>query len=528
MKRFLYAAWPFGLALLVVGVGWGVMAPRVMPLAYQVLIALGIVLAAAGLWGGRALLFDRVGGKRVRFGAGFLLSAIVGLLIVLLVNFISARYHQRWDLTRTRSFSLHPATLRVIEKIDGDVDVYAFFPRRNSLEFRAVKELYETFAFHQPKIRLIMADPNQRPDLLTEAGVSGNRMTVVKYGERTSYFPGYGEDKLVAALMEVARDEPKVVYWVIGHGERGVDAQGGEGYLRLQAELTRNFLKLRTISLGPGEKLPDDASLVVLADPRRQVGEKEAAVYDAYLRSGGRLLALVDADFNQADGQPHPLADLLDRWGIRPMPAVVIDARENKLVDYPEPLTVIADRFGVHETVQGLQGQRVLMNVVRPVEFSQVMSDQQIFHHVLVRGGRGTYVESDLERARKVREIDPKALEPWLDRPPVLAVAAFRKFTNEQDPGDLGRVARLVVVGDADFLKDDFFDTLSNSELAMNLVRWLTGEEVLIRRQGEARVAKLAMQIDPAQRRLVRMLMVLEAMGIFLVGWIVWFFRRTR
>jgi len=123
MKRILYAAWPFGLALLVVGVGWGVMAPRVMPVAYQALIGVGLVLSAAGLWGGRAFLFDRVGGKRVRFGAGFLLSALVGLLIVLLINFISARYHQRWDLTRTRSFSLHPATLRVIEKIDGDVDV---------------------------------------------------------------------------------------------------------------------------------------------------------------------------------------------------------------------------------------------------------------------------------------------------------------------------------------------------------------------------------------------------------------------
>ncbi|MDQ7006896.1 MAG: GldG family protein [Acidobacteriota bacterium] len=528
MKRFLYAAWPFGLALLVVGVGWGVMASRVMPVAYQALIGLGLLLSAAGLWGGRAFLFDRVGGKRVRFGAGFLLSAVVGLLIVLLINFISARYHQRWDLTRTRSFSLHPATLRVLEKISGDVDVYAFFPERNALEFRAVKELYGTFVFHQPKIHLTMADPNQRPDLLSEAGVSGNRMTVVKYGERVSYFPGYGEDKLVAALMEVARDEPKVVYWVIGHGERSVDAQGGEGYLRLQSELTKNFLQLRTISLGPGEPVPGDASLLVLADPRRPVGEKETALYDAYLRAGGRLLALVDADFKQADGQPHPLAGLLERWGIRAMPAVVIDARESKLADYPEPLTVIADRFGVHETVQGLEGQRVLMNVVRPVEFSQVMSDQQIFHHVLLRAGRGTYVESDLERAGRVREIDPQALEPWLDRPPVLAVAAFRKYTDERDPGDLGRVARMVVVGDADFLKDDFFDALSNSELAMNLVRWLTGEEVLIRRQGEAKVAKLAMQIEPGQRRLVRMIVVLEALGIFLVGWIVWFFRRTR
>lgn len=528
MKRLIYAAGPLGLALLVIGAGWAVLAPRIAPLTYQFLIVAGALLAGVGLWGGRELLFDRTSGKRARFGAGFLVSAGIGLMLLLLVNFISARYHQRWDLTRAKVYSLHPATVRALGKIGKDVDVYAFFPERNQIEFRAVKRLYETFAFHQPHLQLTIADPNKRPDLLAKVGVKGNRITVVVSGDRINYFPGYGEDKLLAALLDVARGKPKVVYWIIGHDERSVEKTGGEGYLRLQTELTKNFYQLRTVSIGPGEDLPEDVSLIVLADPKTALSEREVEVFDAYLRRGGRVLALADVDFDQKEGQPGPMTALLEKWGMRPLPALVMDARPDKLADYPDPLTVLADQFGLHESVDGLRGKRILFSVARPIEFFQVMSDQQIFHHVLVRGSRGTYVEPDLSQGKDFKGVNKEQFQKWLNSPPVLAVAAFRQYMNEADPDGLGREARLVVVGDADFLKDENFDAVANSELAMNILRWLTGEEVLIRKQGEASVAKLAMKIEPDQRRLVRMVVIIQALAIFLLGWVVWFVRRTR
>jgi hypothetical protein len=526
MKRLLQLAVPVGLAVLVIGAGWGVLAPRVTPGVYQALLLLGAVSVAAGLWSERSRIFNPAGGKRARYGASFLASAVIGLLIVLLINFLAVRYRERWDLTRTQTFSLHPATVRVLEQIDRDVDVYGFFPER-SMEFTQVRSQYEKFAFEQPRIRVTVADPNKRPDLVSELGVTGNEMTVVKAGERMSFFPGYDEATLAAALLEVTREQAKVVYWMIGHGERTLDQSGGEGYRRFEGDLVKSFFKVRAFSLGPGETVPDDASLVVVADPREAFRDEEIEALDAYLRGGGRLLVMADIRLDQPGS--HPLERLLEQWGVRPQQAVLVDPREEKMQAYPNLLMATPDRFGGHETVSGLQGKRLVTQTARPIEFFQLIEDQQIFHHVLVRGGRGTYAETELEEFRDNPEIDERerARARQNPPPPAVSVLAYRDF-GRQEGSVLASEARLAIVGDADFAKDEYYDSGANGEFMLNLVRWMTGDEVLIRREGEETYAKLAMTIEPDQRRLVRLVFLIEAAFVFMLGWVVWIVRRSK
>lgn len=526
MRRLLQVAAPVGLAILVIGAGWGVLAPRVTPAVYQVLLVVGTLLLAGGAWSQRGRILNPVGGKRARYGASFLASALIGLLIVLLVNFLAVRYRERWDLTRTQSFSLHPATLRVLDGIDRDVDVYGFFPER-SLEFQQVRNQYEKFAFEQPRIQVTVADPNKRPDLVSELGVTGNEMTVVKSGERMSFFPGYDEATLAAALLEVTREQAKVVYWLIGHGERTLDESGGEGYKRLQGDLVKSFLKVRTISLAPGEQVPDDASLLVIADPRDAFRPEEIEAIHGYLRGGGRVLIFADLRLDQ--GGSHPLEPLLERWGISASESVLVDPREEKMQAYPSLLVATPDRFGGHETVSGLRGKRLVTKIARPLEYFQVLEDQQIFHHVLVRGGRGTYGETDLEEFRAEPAVDEaeRSKAQANPPPPAVSVLAYRDFGRQED-SPLAAEARLAVVGDADFAKDEYYDTAANGEFLLNLVRWMTGDEVLIRREGEETYAKLAMTIEPDQRRLVRLVFLIEAAFVFMLGWVVWIFRRSK
>jgi hypothetical protein len=515
---------PIGLALLVLGAGWGVLAPRVAPLAYQVLLAAGAVLFLAGLWTQRGRLLSPVVGKRARYGAGFLASALIGLLIVLLVNFLAVRYRHRWDLTQAQTYSLHPATVRVLEQIERDVDVYAFFPERG-MEFRAVRDLYERFAFEQPRVHVTVADPNKRPDLVSELGVTGNEMTVVQAGERMSFFPGYDEATLAAALLEVTREQPKVVYWLIGHGERTLDESGGEGYLRLQGDLVKSFLRVRTTSLGPGERLPDDASMVLVADPQEPFRPGEIEALDDYLRGGGRLLVLADVRLDVAG--EHPLQPLFERWGVEAKEAVLVDPRPEKMEAYPSLLTATPDAFGSHETVRGLRGKNLVTRITRPLGFFQVLEDQQVFHHVLARAGRGTYAEPDMEEFRQDPQVDESLQQKAQDRPPAVGVLAYRNFGARED-SVLESEARLAVIGDADFAKDEYFDRGANGEFVLNLVRWMTGDEVLIRREGEETFAKMAIAIEPDQRRLVRLVVLIEAAFVFLLGWVVWIVRRTK
>ncbi len=533
MKRALYIAGPFGLALLVIAAGWGVLVPREWPVFYKACLVLGVVLVLASAWGRRTELFAQGGVRTARFGAGAVGAAGLALSILLLVNFAAARYTHRWDLTRNGAFSLHPVTQRALKAVTKDVDVYAFFPSSDITTTRAARETYDAFTYANPLIHVTVVDPTQRPDLVEKLGVRGTKMTIVQAGDHRAWFPNFGEAELAGALLEVARDAPKVVYWVIGHGEREVELTGGAGYLQLEKELKKSYFQLRSLSLAPGEKVPADASLLVFADPRKPLPAAEIDAYQEWLRNGHRALVLVDVDLEQAAGQKTPLAGLLEPWGLNPLPAVIVDPRSR--TGETDPRIVVGDEFGRHPATQSLAGQRAVFPLARPLEFGQVMSDQQIFHHALVKVGPDTqgkgndaYATYDLASVRDAGKPDATARAQWGEGKPLnLALTAFRKF-EARDTAFSGREARIVLFGDADFLNDKQIDRESNRELALNVVRWLTGEELLIRREGEIRSAKTAMAVEPAQLSFVLALGIVIPVATVLAGWVVWFGRRSK
>ena len=535
MRRLLYPALPLGLALLVIGSGWLAVAPRIAPVGYRSLLVLGSVLVVAGWWWRRKAVPGGGGAARtIRFGASAAASIGIAVSILLLVNFLSARFHERWDLTRTHRFSLHPATMRVLEGIDRDIDIYAFVSSRERLgKMRAVRSLYDIFAFHQPRLKVEVVDPNLAPDLVAELNVRGIDLTIVVSGERKVVFPGFEEADLAAALREISCTERKVIYWVIGEGERELEGRGGIGFNRFLRDLTGEYYEVKPLSLAPGERVPDDASLLIFADPSRPITEEVGRIYQTWLRGGGRALILTDVDVSQGSGEPHPAQYLLERWGLRALPAFIVDPRGR--TGETDPRIVVGYAFGKHEAVAAMSGLRVVFRLARPVEFFEYVNDRQIFHQILVRVGsspddptREPYVETDLARASVPGEVDHQAQAEWAGRSKTVVVLAYRRFEPPPGSDEEGREARVVLVGDTDFLTDAEYDREANSELGLNLVRYLTGEELLIRREGEERYAKQAMALEPAQHTLVRMLVLIIPTGVFLFGWLVWFLRRSK
>lgn len=532
MKRVLYLIGPPGLALLVVGSGWLALAPRIMPQVYWGLLLVGAGMTALSAWGRRDTMFARGGVRKLRLGAGALATVGVTTAILLLVNFFAARYQERWDLTRYKAFSLHPTTLRVLKQVDRDVDVVAFFPSTEQLNFRAVKQLYDLFHFEQPKVRINVVDPNKSPDLYAKLDRPGNKVTVVMAGERKVVFPGFEEKDLTAALAEVSRSQPKVVYWVIGHGEAAINATGGSGYGRLIKDLRHEFIEIMQLSLASGEMVPPDASLVVFANPRKPLTPGETQSYERYLRAGGRILVLMDVDPGQDPTVSSPMASLLENWGLRPLPALVLDPRAR--TGDPDPRTVIGDKYP-HESVSALNGQMTVFRQARPIEFFQVMQDQQIFHHVIAQvagarhDGRDPFVTKDMAFATApVQALANLVSKEPMEAPINLIMTAFRKFPPPPGQPDTGMEARIAVAGDADFANDANYDMESNRELVLNMVRWLTGKEMLIRRQGEVRYAKQAMAITPEKMNVVLALVIGFPVIIFLAGSVVWILRRSK
>ena len=85
----------------------------------------GLALFLTGLVLNRDRVVAILKGKRARAAgasAGYILTV---LAVLVLVNFLAARHHKRFDLTENQSFSLSEQTIKVVEGLPREVTVTA-------------------------------------------------------------------------------------------------------------------------------------------------------------------------------------------------------------------------------------------------------------------------------------------------------------------------------------------------------------------------------------------------------------------
>lgn len=125
-----------------------------------------------------------------------------------------------------------------------------------------------------------------------------------------------GEAEITAALKKMI-SEPPIVGFIQGHGERSVTRPGDRDYTDFSiAKYSRSALvnqgfDVCEIDLPTTEKIPDAIRILVLADMKNPLTEREMQVIDAYLERGGNLWILCDVDRQQA------MNPLLARFGLR-------------------------------------------------------------------------------------------------------------------------------------------------------------------------------------------------------------------
>ena len=110
-----YAA-ALGATLLIVAAALSTFAPERRALVWSVSI-FGLVLFAVGLVLNRARVVASLKGKRARAAGASAGYTLTVLAVVVLVNFLAARHHKRFDLTEGQQFSLSEQTIKVLESL---------------------------------------------------------------------------------------------------------------------------------------------------------------------------------------------------------------------------------------------------------------------------------------------------------------------------------------------------------------------------------------------------------------------------
>ena len=462
---------PFiGLMVLLVGVIGRAIYPSVYLLA-----ALPVT---AVMWGMYAVfhtaeLKTLLSSRTARYGAGSTFSVVLVIGIMVFVTILTDGHNQRFDVTAGGRNSLARQTVNILKNLDKDVAVTGFFQGVAGEQYQA-EELFQQYAQVSKRFRYEMIDPDLKPSIAREAGITQYGSVLVACGDEQEIVTRLDEEKLTNALLRVTRPGRKKIYFLTGHGERNLLDTEKDGY-RQAAELLKrqNYIVESLLLLRTGE-VPEDAAVLVVAGPMKDPEPLELDAMTGYLARGGKVLFLID---------PEPLdrlATWFEQYGVVLKNDMVVDKMSRRYGG--QDLSPIVADYEPHPITRELVGLATFFPMARSVGVVDGMP-AGVEARVLMRTSRNSWAETDLDALIG----GSAALEPEdLAGPvPLAVVGSLKPVENDGSPkssleSSKKQTGRFEVVGDSDFASNANLELQANSDLFLNSIAWLAEEGDLV------------------------------------------------
>jgi hypothetical protein len=418
--------------------------------------------------------------SRRRAGAlEFAVSAILALTLLFLATVLLSRHDLVRDLSFGQRRTLAPQTVAVVEMIERPIQIVAFYADDPQEQARLLN-LVERYREQTPLLDIRFVDVDRRPDVASEYGVSTNRTVVLEDGDLRVRIYDPDEAALTAGLIRVLRAEAPQVFFVTGHGESSVEDDAGSGLMEAARMLMEQNFELRTLNTAVIPRVPESASLLVLAGPTREYTDSEIAIIDDYLMRGGRLLAALEP------GGAKSVDSLLTRWGIEPGDGYVIDASEeqrNLLGGHPIARALFeANPLPSGVTIDPLihTGQRTWLERTPSSDGATVFDDGTDFLGPLALGIAATvnlpvFAAGNVSVQGLSGNLIEMAAEQNDMRDSTLAGA--QQLGDQEFASGLAKNARIVAFGDIDFANNANLRVHGNGDLFLASVLWLTEQE---------------------------------------------------
>lgn len=515
-----------------------VWAPELRLFAVPTLIAAGVLLALAAA-GSMGYLIGAVTGRRGRLSWVSLGSAAAALAIVAVLNVIASATDASWDLTATRQFEISPQAEQALAALPVDVEVTGFVVATDDAGVRyqgAAEGYLSQFARHAgARLSYRFVDPELEPATAREYGVvdaPALHFTSSATGLEASVGAGaLSEQRLLTAVLTVTGAQQHTVYFLTGHGERGIDdlRSGSSGLGLAAAGLRADGYRVKPLSLVDSGDVPADASLLVVAAPRQTISDAEAQAVIRWLSDGGRALLMLDTSSGTLDA----MDGLLAAWGLEAIPGTIMDPERSAAGD-AHTLAVQRDQYlGQTAVTEGSAIVEPLGTTLFPGAVAFRPTDV-----VSARIGRGDPVPVRFEplvttsRGSWVVEAVGEGPVEGRDVPgphiPHLVVQASAAVTAAPSAAfDAASISTtLAVLGDADFAGNRHFGDVSNADFFLNTVNWLLEDEPLISVRARQEVFRPLVLTVP-EYNLVRYIswFLLPAL-IAATGVVVWWRRR--
>jgi gliding-associated putative ABC transporter substrate-binding component GldG len=453
---------------------------------------------------------------------------IVGIIV--LVNIIAMQFFKRIDLTAEKIFTLSDASKNLVKSLDDKFLVKAYFtsdlPPEYANNRRYLKdELDEYRAYSGGNFQYEFIDPSKKEDLEQEAqryGIPPVQVQVLKqdklqvqnaymglvflYGDKQERLPVIQstsnlEYEISSAVKKLTSKELKKIGILSGHGEPTLQQMS-----KFEEILSKQYT-VTTVDLTGGKAIPADIATLMIIAPDKPFKSWEKFLIDQYLMKGGRigfLINKVSATLQMQMGRPLNLNldDLLESYGVRINSDLVRDASCAYVnVQQQAGFMIIQNQVPFYYLPQASDFDQTspIVKDLRSVVFyftssidTSIARTRGLSTHVLVKSSKRSGRQENTFLISAAMQMTPDmfkesgiplcvtvegAFPSAFGNKPVLADSTVRKTLDTTNKITVGKLSKIIVIGDGDFVQDQYSGgSRDNYLLASNLVDWLADD----------------------------------------------------
>jgi hypothetical protein len=477
-------------------------------------------------------------GRRWQIAFGVAVRTALVLAVVVMVNYLGAKFYGRFYLSSQTQVKLSPRTLSVVHSVTNHVAVTVYYDKTDDwyptiiallneyraanpdISVRTVDYTRDAGEAQKVKDQYKLSSAKDKDLVIFDCGghvkmVNGDALSQVKLEQvpnpterefRKKPVAFNGEMNFTAMLLAVENPQPFKAYFLQGHGEPPLDGSDDGDYQKFGAVLAENYIATAPLQLLGDSAVPDDCNLLIIAGPRTQFSDAELQKIDQYLAQGGRLFML----FNFFSVKhPTGLEPILSRWGVNVIADTVQDLKNTTSTDGRD---VIVFNFSQHPVVNPLTQLALQLILPRPVgrvALQNPPADAPQVDELAFSGPASTLLGQPADAPRAY------PLMVAVEQKPVPGVASARG------------PARMIVVGDSFFLGNRQIASGANRDFAGYAANWLLERAVLLNGIGPRPVTEFRLMMTQTQRQEIGWLL-LGALpgGILIFGGFIWLARR--
>jgi ABC-type uncharacterized transport system involved in gliding motility auxiliary subunit len=435
------------------------------------------------------------------------------IMVVVLLAQLSLKTNIRSDWTANNRHSLSDTTTNFLTQLDLTLTIQAFISPTS--EYRpALESLLTSYQSHNAQLNISYINPDFSPDLVRKLKIQQQAEMVVSRGDKQQHVFDLSEQSLTNALITVSRQQEQWLIFIEGHGERTPLNMANYNLSVWGEQLKQKGFKFLPLNLVENNKIPKNASAVVIASPESAWLDGEIDIIKDYIANGGNLLWLAEPDSNQF------LSRLAEQLALEFIPSIVIDPNAQKM-GINDPQLVLITNYANHPIGQATSGVTVFPQAVA---LEQIQNDHLDWQYLPLLTTQAE-VWSEATRPKKGAE-QPFLFNLGYDTKGPLNIGYLLSRTTENNKKETKQ--RIAIIGDGDFLSNTYLGNGSNLELGMAIMNWLAGDDALISIPVKTTIDN-QLQLNQTQSLFIGIgFLIIMPLLLLAIGLSLWWYRRRQ